>query len=285
MTTRLVGKVACITGATKGIGAVVAERLASEGACVVVSTRRAGSGDALVESIEAAGGKALCVRADVSDPSEARQFIERVVEWGGALDILVNNAANTDLRGDRADQPLADESLEIFELNFRATLMPVVYCCKFALPHMIEHGSGAIVNLSSVCADLGLRGLPAYSAAKGAVNALTRQLAVDYGPAVRVNAISVGSVDSGDAEGAFKRNDPVVAEANSRIYVTRLGERRDIAGAVAFLASDDAAFVSGTTLDANGGATIKMGLPDMTKLSFRRPGIESTGVVSERGLT
>jgi len=264
---RLTGKVAVVTGSTRGIGEGIAVRLAREGARVVVAGRSRSDGHRVERVIRDAGGDATYVQTDVAIESEAQHLVDTAVERFGALHVLVNNAALTDSNPETADRPLTELPTEVFKRIFDVDFMSVVYCCKRAIPAMQSAGGGSIINISSTTSLLAIEGMPAYVAAKGAMNALTRQLAVDYGPLVRVNAIIVGSVDAGNAVSRRKRADPAIRAAHQRMHATRLGEREDVAAAAAFLASeDDAGFITGTQLVVDGGVTMKMALPSIASL-------------------
>jgi NAD(P)-dependent dehydrogenase (short-subunit alcohol dehydrogenase family) len=265
---RLRGKVAVITGSTRGIGEGIALRFAREGAKVVVSGRTAADGERVARLIQSqGGGDSTFIRADVGDEGAARALIDGTVEHFGALHVLVNNAAMTGIDPETADRPLVELPTEVFRKIFEVDFMSVVFCTKAAIPRIQASGGGSIINISSTTSMLAISGMPAYTAAKGAMNALTRQLAVEYGPDVRVNAIIVGSVDAGTEFSQRKRANPVIRAAHERLHVTRLGERDDVAAAAAFLASDeDAGFITGSHLILDGGVLAKMQVPNIAKL-------------------
>ena len=179
---RLKDKVAFITGATSGIGAVMARRFAAQGARVVLAARRADKGNAIVEEIRAAGGQAAFHRMDQARESDVEASIEFTVREFGTLNVLVNNAGPVDLIQSGADRLAHELSTEAFDQIVKVTLYGPFWCCKYALPHMIKAGAGSIVNISSIAAVTGLPMVPAYSAAKGGLSALTRATRVRLWP-------------------------------------------------------------------------------------------------------
>jgi NAD(P)-dependent dehydrogenase (short-subunit alcohol dehydrogenase family) len=240
---RFANKTAIVTGATSGIGEVIAERLAQEGARVVVCGRRGDIGQALAERL---GGS--FVEGDVRDPATA----ERAVLAADGLDVLVNNAG-MDHTGDLLDVP-PDEVREVFEVN----LMGACWFLQAAGRAMSGSG-GSIVNVTSRLASIGVPKMGIYAASKGALLALTRNAAVELAPnAIRVNAVAPGFTatplyDTWLAE----QSDPAAAEARvvGGIPQGRVGQSRDVAAAVAFLASDEAAHITGASLAVDGGYT------------------------------
>jgi NAD(P)-dependent dehydrogenase (short-subunit alcohol dehydrogenase family) len=253
---RLAGKVALVTGATRGIGAAIARGFASQGASVVLCGRNQEAGTAIVQSIVSDGGRALFQATDVANESQVRSLIASAVDAFGRIDVLVNNAGPVDLLLSGTDQPLHLISTPQFDSILRVGLYGAVWCAKYALPHMMQQRSGSIINVSSVAARVGLPRVPAYSAAKGALSALTRQLAFDYGEhGIRVNAILVGMIIHEGSASAV--SDPKVLEVHRQRHLTRLGEPQDVVNAALYLASDESTFVTGTHITVDGGALIK----------------------------
>jgi 3-oxoacyl-[acyl-carrier protein] reductase len=245
---KLEGKVAVVTGASKGIGAGIAKQLAAEGAAVVVnySSSREGA-DRAVAEIAAAGGKALAVQADVSKKEDIVRLFAETKKAFGTLDILVNNA------GVYAFTPLEDITEEHFHRHFNLNVLGTLLTTQEAVKHFGAKG-GSVINLSSVVSTLGIPGAAVYSATKGAVNTLTLVLAKEQGPKkIRVNAVAPGMVETegtvagGMTEGDFRK------ETEAKTPVGRIGQPKDIATAVAYLASDDASWVSGETWFISGG--------------------------------
>ncbi|MFJ4243424.1 SDR family NAD(P)-dependent oxidoreductase [Streptomyces iakyrus] len=234
-------KKALVTGATSGIGRAIAVKLAEAGATVYVTGRRAELGKETVELIEQAGGTGHFVVADVADIDDVRKLAEEV----GEVDVLVNNA------GIFPFSPTPEQSLDnyerVFDINVRAT-----YFLTAALaPAMVARKKGAIVNVSSIAAQIGTPVGSVYNASKAAMDALTRSWAVEFGAAgVRVNSVAPGpirtdmAVDTvGEMFDAFSRSTPLA----------RAGEPEEIAEAVVFLASDRAGYITGAVLTADGG--------------------------------
>ena len=243
---RFAGQTAIVTGSTRGIGAGIAERLAAEGANVVVSGRSEDAGEAVVERIDEAtggdAGDAVFVRADMRDPEDVAALAEAAVAAHGSLDVLVNNAGvQTETAADEAS---LDDWAFVVETDFRAYWL----AARAALEHMDR---GAIVNVSSNHAHATMPKHFPYNAVKAGINGMTRSLAVDFGPRVRVNTVVPGWVEIERTrdelpEGRFE-------EVESIHPTGRIGTPSDVAGAVSFLASEDAAYVTGSALLVDGG--------------------------------
>jgi NAD(P)-dependent dehydrogenase (short-subunit alcohol dehydrogenase family) len=239
---RLAGKTALVTGATSNIGKAIAIAYGAEGAHVVVTGRNTERGEAVVAEIRAAGGKADFVAADLDgSPAAARQLAEQATAvLGGRIDILVNNAGALDGTGTTAIDEAAFDT--VYAVNVKA---PFFLTATIA-PAMAAAGGGAIINLGSWVARLGVRGGTAYAASKGALETLTRAWSAEFGASgVRVNAISPGVVHT--------MTDHPAAGMMAGTPGGDVGRPTDIARAAVFLASDDAAFVHATTLDVDGG--------------------------------
>ena len=244
---RLEGKVAFISGSTRGIGRTMCEMFAAEGAKVVVSGRSVEKGEKVAERIREAGGDAMFVRLDVSDEDSVRAAIAATIDRYGTLTTLINNAAATDIVNVTM-KPLHEYTNDEWDSIVRTTLTGnVFWACKHAIPHLIAAGGGSIVNISSGGAVFGVPGISAYSAAKGAMNAVTRSIAVEYAPYnIRCNVIVVGRVVSHS-----KDRGPDVPGT-----LTRVGQPSDIAYAAMWLAADESEFVTGSTVTADGGLSI-----------------------------
>jgi 3-oxoacyl-[acyl-carrier protein] reductase len=249
---RFTGKVALVTGAAQGIGAATARRLASEGASVAVVDLTAERGRSVVDEISAAGGIAVAFGADVADQSSVEAMTDAVVERFGHLDVLVNNAGIT------RDNLLFKMSREDWDAVLGINLTGVFLCCQAAQKHMVAQKSGKIVNLSSRSA-LGNRGQVNYAATKAGVQGLTATLALELGPFdINVNAVAPGYVATSMTAataarvGSSAEDHQALAARNTPLR--RVGQPEEIAAVIAFLASDDASYVSGQTLYVNGGA-------------------------------
>jgi NAD(P)-dependent dehydrogenase (short-subunit alcohol dehydrogenase family) len=244
---RLEGKVAIVTGSTRGIGRSTAEMFAREGAKVAVTGRTVERGQKVVNLIRDAGGEAEFFALDVTQEDSVASVIEAVVERFGSLTTLINNAAPT-LEVSKSVKRLTDYSTEEFELILRSALIGnVFWSSKYAIPHLRAAGGGSIVNISSGQSILGMGGFSAYAAAKGGMNSLTRSIAVEEAPNnIRCNTIVVGRV--------VAKGDMGVGITPG--HLTRLGVPNDIAYAITYLAADESAFVTGSILTADGGYTI-----------------------------
>jgi len=248
---RYVGKVAIVTGGGNGIGRATALRLASEGAAVVIMDLRSADGEAVVKSISDAGGRALFVAGDAAVEADIGAMVELAVGTFGAVNVLVNNVART------SKPTLTECTPDDWNQEFEGTLKTAFLCCRAVLPLMVEQSGGAIVNIGSVNGFTYV-GNPAYSAAKAGLLNLTLAIAVEYGPhGVRANMVSPGTIRTSARSWARRlERDPQIFEKLARWYpVGRVGRPEDIAGAVAYLGSDEAGFVNGANLVVDGGLT------------------------------
>lgn len=251
MSDRLRGKVAVITGAATGIGKASAELFAQEGASLLLADLDESNGEQVAEAIRAAGGRATFVRTDVSSSEDVRELMDRAMRLAGTINVLFNNAA-INFFGKVTDTP-EDAWDRVMNVNVRSVFLG----CKYAIPIMLANGGGSIINTASAAALVGLRNLAAYTASKGAVLQLTKNLALDYAAAgIRVNAVCPG-VTATDMTLKVIADSPDPAAARRRFDtgrpLGRMGEPSEIAQAALFLASDESSFVTGTYLLADGG--------------------------------
>jgi NAD(P)-dependent dehydrogenase (short-subunit alcohol dehydrogenase family) len=268
---RLDGKVAIVTGSTKGIGRVIATTFAAEGARVVVAGRSRQRGEDVAAGIRNRGGDAIFVPTDVSDEAQVEALIARTVDTYGALTTLVNNAASTDLL-QRGDDEVTNVDLASWEKVIRITLTGTMLMCRQAIPRMIASGGGSIVNISSDSSLRAANGFAAYGAAKSGVNSLTRSIAVECGhDNIRANTIIVGLILPPQAVGVFEADPALDAKLRAGRTLPRLGRREDVAGAAVYFASDDAEYVTGTMLSVDGGASVMTNVPGKTEIFEGKP--------------
>jgi NAD(P)-dependent dehydrogenase (short-subunit alcohol dehydrogenase family) len=248
---KLEGKVAIVTGAGSGIGAAIAERMAQEGALVVLADLNREATERRAKAIGQDGGRAHALALDLGDEASIRALLEGAVGRFGAIDVLVNNAANTFLSS-TSDRPLEELEIEVWDELMRVNLRGTMLACKFVLPYLRARGGGSIVNIASVSGMSGGANT-AYGVGKAGVIMLTRDIATQYGKeGIRCNAISPGVIVT-PATSAMLDAGPV-KEIMLRAHLTpRLGNPIDIAHAVVYLASDEAAFVTGQVMNVDGG--------------------------------
>lgn len=244
----LTDRVAVVTGAGRGIGEACALAFADAGADVVVAARTVAQIEDTAEKIRARGRRALAVPCDVLDAEQRRATIEAALKEFGRLDVLVNNA------GGWPPKPTLDTSADEFEMAYRFNVTTAFEMTKLAVPKMVETtGRGAVVNIGSVAGRWNAAGFAAYGTAKSALAFLTRQLAQDFAPKVRVNCIAVGSVET-EALGTIL-NDEIRAAMISMTPARRLGTVEDISACALYLASPAADYVTGEVYGVNGGLT------------------------------
>lgn len=250
---RLAGKVALITGAGSGIGRATAEAFAREGASVVVAGRRVQPLDEVVSAIRSTGGSAIAASGDVGDAADAEGLVAATVDAFVRIDVLVNNAGQ-ELVGN-----VLDTSEEWWDRVQATNLKGVFLVSKAALPHMLRHKQGSIINVASQLAFVGAKNFAAYTASKGGVVNLTRSMALDYAEqGIRVNALCPGAVDTPLLRRQFEDREGPQGTLHdlARLHpMGRLGRPEEIAPAAVFLASEESSFMTGGSLVIDGGYT------------------------------
>jgi NAD(P)-dependent dehydrogenase (short-subunit alcohol dehydrogenase family) len=253
---QLEGKVALVTGSTRGIGATIAKRFAAQGAAVAIVGRNQARGDAVVEAITDQGGRAIFLKSDIAIETDVEQAVTAVDREFGRLDVLVNNAAATDGMTDTT-RPLDQYSTAEFDYAVKVALYGTFWCCKYALPLMVRAGSGSVINISSAASVEGFPGVPAYSAAKAGVNGLTRSIAADYGPhGIRANVIVLGVVKNELTEQMWADPDMANAQLNCQL-IRRIGTSDDVARLALLLAADGSEYLTAQELRLDGGMSLK----------------------------
>ncbi len=253
---KLGNKIAIVTGSAMGIGKGIAKVFVREGAKVVLADINADVGRETESELKKSGGDVFFVRCDVSSEEQVKALIEATIQKYDRLNVLVNDA------GIGVYKSVLDATAEEFDRCIAVNLRGVFLCCKYAIPHMQVAGGGSIVNIASVHSYQNVGGTAPYAASKGGVVALTRVMAIDYGPdKIRVNAICPGWIDTPLIHGIFA-GDPDPAKARQAVerrqVLGRLGKPEEIGEAAAFLASDESSYITGASLMVDNGMTAQL---------------------------
>lgn len=248
---KLKGKTALVSGGSSGMGAAIARRFAAEGADVMICGRNVTRGENIVAEINGqGGGKAAFQQVELTDWVQVEALVEKTVSLFGGLNLLIPNA------GILGIGPVTEVPMETWHETLNINLNSVFYLCRFAMPHLLKNGGSIVIN-ASISGMKGYPNHPAYCASKGALIALTRNLAIDYSPqGVRVNCICPGPVDTPllhDSARAFPNPDTVCEEVGKKTLIGRLGRPEDIAAAALFLAGEESAWMTGASLVVDGG--------------------------------
>jgi 7-alpha-hydroxysteroid dehydrogenase len=256
---RVDGRTAIVTGAGRGIGAACALALAEAGADVVIASRTKEQLESVAAEIEAMGRRAVVAPIDVNDNESVASLVDIAMAEYGHVDIVINNAGGT------APRPMLDTSPGYLERAFHFNVTSAFVLSKAAVPHMLDQGAGSIVNISSTMGRLRDRGMLAYGTAKAALSHMTRLMAADLAPKVRVNGIAVGSVATSALDMVLETpelHDQMVAGTPLK----RLGQPEDIAAAALYLCSPAGSFITGKLIEVDGGLeapNLELGLPDL----------------------
>jgi NAD(P)-dependent dehydrogenase (short-subunit alcohol dehydrogenase family) len=243
----LAGRVAVVTGASRGIGATTARAFAAAGATVVLAARDEARLAALAAEINAQGGRALAVATDVADATSVERLVARTVEAFGRLDIAFNNAAG----GGHGPMPLADVPIEAYDSALAVTLRGTFLCLKYEIPAILAAGGGAIVNMSSTAGVDAVGGLAGYVSAKHGVIGLTKVAALDYAErGIRINAVAPGPILT---DHLVQAGEEMQRRAGMAMPMRRIGRADEVASAVVWLCSDAASYITGVTLPIDGG--------------------------------
>ena len=249
---QLNGQVAIITGSSRGIGRSIAEEMAKAGARVVVSSRKAEACETVVAAIRSAGGEAIATPCNVSDKTQLQGLVDSALKTWGRLDILVCNAAVNPYYGPMATMP-EDAYDKVMNCNVKSNFL----LCNMAAPHMAANRNGSIIIISSIGGNQGSATLAAYGISKAADFALTKNLAIEWGPqGIRANCIAPGLIKT-DFSRALWGNAKLLKNVEEGTPVRRIGQPEDVGGVAVFLASRAAAYITGQTLNVDGGITVK----------------------------
>jgi len=249
--TRMAGKVAIVTGAAQGIGRAIATRLAAEGAKVAIADIQEEVANATAQELRAAGYTAAAVKLDVTSLASAQAAAQKVEQEFGGIDILVNNAGWDKL------EPFIESTPETWDKVIAINFRGVIHCCKAVIPRLQSRGGGKIVSIASDAGRVGSIGEAVYSGCKGAIIAFSKTLARELARNnINVNVVCPGPTETALLHGVMDKQPKVLDAMKRGIPMRRLGQPQDLAGAVAFLASADADYVTGQVISVSGGLTM-----------------------------
>ena len=249
--TRMAGKVAIVTGAAQGIGRAIATRLATEGAKVAIADIQEEVANATAQELRAAGYAAVAVKLDVTSLPSAQAAAQKVAQEFGGIDVLVNNAGWDKL------EPFVESTPETWDKVIAINFRGVIHCCKAAIPRLQSRGGGKIVSIASDAGRVGSMGEAVYSGCKGAIIAFSKTLARELARNnINVNVVCPGPTETALLHGVMDKQPKVLDAMKRGIPMRRLGQPQDLAGAVAFLASTDADYVTGQVISVSGGLTM-----------------------------
>lgn len=256
---RFADKVAIVTGSSRGLGVSIARRIVAEGGSVMLTGRDAAAGAAAVDALAGLAGRACFHAADLATDGAPTALVEQALANFGRLDVLINNAAPTNRITAHDNTVAAIDVVDWREIIEGASTL-ALRMCQAAIPALRAANGGAILNISTSVATRGIHGMAAHSASKAAIEALTRSLAVEVGgDAIRANTLVLGFIISGPRQAAVAES-PRGAVIQSMQTLARFGDGDDVAAAAAFLASDEAGFITGATLHVDGGTSSRMPL-------------------------
>jgi NAD(P)-dependent dehydrogenase (short-subunit alcohol dehydrogenase family) len=244
----LAGRVAIVTGGSRGIGLAIARGFARAGAAVVVASRKADACAAAVKEIEAAGGQALAVAAHLGEPADLRSLVDRTVGHFGGIDILVNNAANA------LAQPIGEFTLEAWEKSLAVNLRGPVFLTQYALPYLKLSRHASVINVLSAAVFTGSGPMALYAIGKSGLLSFTRSMAREFAPAgIRVNALAPGTVDTGMTRSSGPEQFAFMAKSSP---IGRMADPEEMVGLALLLASDAGSYITGQAISADGGLTV-----------------------------